>query len=230
MNEVQSQERLFDQRDFKKVYEEVDKIKLPFLKSRLSSFLPEDTSRKVLDVGSGPGEYQKLFPPTYQYYCIDISSEQIRQAKKKGLHALRHDILKPFPFRPNTFDVVLSLEVLEHVIDGDALLQNIRTVLKTEGYLVLTTPNIAGINGRIRCIRGRRPLNIDARYSLSAPGHVRAFDTRDIRDLMSDNAFDIISFFGFDYSKFLGKPLNVLTRFKPFLSLCGTFVIVAKKR
>jgi len=45
------------------------------------------------------------------------------------------------PFDDNSFDVVVSLETLEHVSDLDNTLDEIKRVLKPGGFLILSTPN-----------------------------------------------------------------------------------------
>ena len=46
------------------------------------------------------------------------------------------------PFENNVFDVVLCNHVLEHVKDDILALKEIRRVLKKDGKMILTTPNI----------------------------------------------------------------------------------------
>src|SRR5258706_16079499 len=47
-----------------------------------------------------------------------------------------------FPYKKNFFDVITCLDVIEHVKDPRILLEKINTVLKKEGILIISTPNI----------------------------------------------------------------------------------------
>ena len=89
----------------------------------------------ILDVGCGSKPYEKLFNFD-RYIGLDIDSEISR---KLGIADYYYDG-KTFPFSPNSFDCVLCNQVLEHVFEPDAFLQEIHTVLKSNGKLLLTVP------------------------------------------------------------------------------------------
>src|SRR5207248_1308246 len=63
-----------------------------------------------------------------------------------------------------SFDAVLSIEGIEHLEDRFAYLREICRVLKPQGTLILTTPNIVGVRSRVRFLgsgfyhRDTRPL------------------------------------------------------------------------
>jgi len=62
------------------------------------------------------------------------------------------------PFKDQTFDVVICREVIEHVPDADATFQEIKRVLRSEGYLLITTPNgLAGYIDGVIHVRGYTP-------------------------------------------------------------------------
>jgi len=62
------------------------------------------------------------------------------------------------PLHSDSFDVVLFLEVLEHVIDDPRhVFSEINRILKTDGYLFLTTPNIAQLFNRLMLLFGKQP-------------------------------------------------------------------------
>lgn len=54
------------------------------------------------------------------------------------------------PFPDASFDVVLSIEGIEHLEDRFAYLRALQRVLKPQGTLILTTPNIVGLRSRVR--------------------------------------------------------------------------------
>jgi len=83
-----------------------------------------------------------------------VRTDLIAQPEKKIIGA---DVAN-LPFKEQTFDVVICREVIEHVPDADATFQEIRRVLKPEGYLLITTPNGLGgyIDGVIH-VRGYAP-------------------------------------------------------------------------
>jgi 2-polyprenyl-3-methyl-5-hydroxy-6-metoxy-1,4-benzoquinol methylase len=55
----------------------------------------------------------------------------------------------PYPFASKSFDVIVLAEVLEHLLRPDKVLLECKRVLKDDGRLVLTMPNIASIKNLI---------------------------------------------------------------------------------
>ena len=101
---------------------------------RLSNQVPPADS--VLDLGSGSAPYARLFPHR-RYVTADLFADS----------NVRCDALA-LPFADDAFDLVLCTEVLEHVPDPDATLQEIRRTLRADGMLVLTTPLTWGVHAK----------------------------------------------------------------------------------
>jgi SAM-dependent methyltransferase len=88
---------------------------------------------KVLDVGCGMRPYEKTwFASAQQYVGLDYLSDR----SKPDVVGSALDL----PFPDQSFDTVVSTEVLEHVPDPLRALTEMRRVLKVGGMLVLTTP------------------------------------------------------------------------------------------
>jgi SAM-dependent methyltransferase len=89
---------------------------------------------RVLDLGGGRAPYKHFFP-SRQYITADLFDRAHARCAAGVL-----------PFSNAAFDVVLCTEVLEHVPNPDATLQEIRRVLRGGGTLVLTTPLTRGVH------------------------------------------------------------------------------------
>ncbi len=117
------------------------------------TFLLENFGRgkKNLDVGCGIGFIGEiLLNQGYKVYGIDISSKRLKIAKKKGLIVKRIDVEKSkITFPKNSFDAIILGDILEHVFDTDALLQKCWQLLKTNGKIIITTPNVTSIGRRL---------------------------------------------------------------------------------
>jgi SAM-dependent methyltransferase len=59
------------------------------------------------------------------------------------------------PFEPESFDVVLCGDLVEHLRDPEAFLRRARPLLRRDGKLVLTTPNVANWAMRLALLAGR---------------------------------------------------------------------------
>ncbi len=101
---------------------------------------------KVLNVGSGPFfEREKLETTGIEFTLCDVDERAIAVARELHGAAIAHfdvtGIDQPLPYADGTFDLVISMDVIEHLPDPEPWLrQNIR-VLKPGGHLFLTTPN-----------------------------------------------------------------------------------------
>jgi len=101
----------------------------------------ERAHKAVLVDGCGVGMYlHHLGEYTDEIFGLDIELERLREAKSRddGLVNARGEAL---PFQREKFDLVLSHEVLEHVEDDRAAVEEIVRSLKPGGRLVLFCPN-----------------------------------------------------------------------------------------
>lgn len=94
------------------------------------------------------------------------------------------------PFKESSFDVILCLDVLEHLVDPSALLQKIKTYLKDDGVLITSIPNIRELMTMINIF-----FKGDFKYTDSGvldKTHLRFFCKKNIIDLFLDNEFKIV--------------------------------------
>jgi cyclopropane fatty-acyl-phospholipid synthase-like methyltransferase len=93
-------------------------------------------------------------------------------ASALGNDFVEADLDRPFPWNDSCFDVVISTEGIEHIENHFAFLRELHRILKNDGALILTTPNITSLRSRIRFAgsgffgRDSRPLNESFRHPL----------------------------------------------------------------
>lgn len=63
-------------------------------------------------------------------------------------HRVLHDVNRGLPFPPASFDVVVSIEGIEHLENPSAFLRACAEVLRPAGWLFLTTPNVDSLRSR----------------------------------------------------------------------------------
>lgn len=122
-------------------------IKANRLKQLLPLLIAGAESRRVLDLGSGRGGLTVAL----QARGIDVTGVDLRfrncavtrrRGQRYGLETRTLTAIgEQLPFATASFDAVACLEVLEHVGDPQALLREIRRVVKPEGRCVLTVIN-----------------------------------------------------------------------------------------
>lgn len=121
----------------------------------------------VLEVGCGDGYGLKILAPCCDSYTgIDKFPTHIDEAFAKT-HNITFRQMEVPPFtgmEDNTFDHVVSFQVIEHIEDDDQFVKEIHRVLKPGGTMMITTPNIL--------------------MSLTRnPWHVREYLTKELEDL-----------------------------------------------
>ena len=95
---------------------------------------------RILDAGCGTGQMLQHLGRYGRAIGIDASSEAIRFAATRAVDRLVLGSIHDLPFADESFDCVLSLDVIEHVDDDVDLLRHLTEVLKPGGHLVLTVP------------------------------------------------------------------------------------------
>jgi len=104
-------------------------------------------SKKVLDIACGSGYGSEILIDQGAKYVVgsDISKETIDYAKKQyqkeNIKFILNDI-KKLDFPDEEFDCIVSFETLEHVKDQDIVISELKRVLKKDGILIISTPNL----------------------------------------------------------------------------------------
>lgn len=100
----------------------------------------------VLEIGCGDlGGAELLLrkSPAKQYYGIDYNINALiaatkRQSKTKILCSKGEEI----PFKDSSFDVILTFQVLEHIVEYEKFLEEIHRLIRPDGILLLSTPDL----------------------------------------------------------------------------------------
>jgi len=118
--------------------------------------------KKVLDLGCGSGYGTFGLSSSCKHITgVDISEEAILYAKSKyskpNLNFVNIDDIQEtkLPFKDESFDMVISFQVIEHIPNTNEFLSEAKRVLKTEGILIIATPNREN-----RLFGFQRPWNI----------------------------------------------------------------------
>ncbi len=162
---------------------------------------------KILDVGCGDGYISKAIAEktSAEVYGVDVSPDLVSAAKKRGVKAMVCDLeCGKLPYKDSFFDAIFCGDVLEHIFDTESLLAEMNRVLKPDGFLILSIPNIAAWYNRILLPFGYLPAWIESgsKTSIGTPfisiimGHVKAFTKNSITKLLKIHGFHIESLRG----------------------------------
>lgn len=113
------------------------------LRWTVERFFSEENSGRLLEVGCGDGSLLRLLSQKGMTVSgVDASLTGIEKCKKGGLHAICMDVsAEGLPFPDNSFDIVISLETLEHLMNPYHALQEVRRVLRDNGRFLCSVPN-----------------------------------------------------------------------------------------
>jgi len=152
---------------------------------------------KVLDIGCYSGTLgSMLMKIGNEVYGIQINEEVAEIARRKGLKVKIQDIESRFDFEDNFFDVVVAAEIIEHILDTDFFIDEIKRVLKPNGFLILSTPNVASLGRRLYLLLGKNPY-FEASFGLpllAHAGHIRFFTKDLLLSYLKHKDFEIIEF------------------------------------
>ena len=159
----------------------------------LNLFKKINKNSKILDAGCGYGIYSMILAEKgYSINAIDIEKERISEinSMKKQYKKIESKInaitgtLTKLHYKKESFDVVLSSEVIEHIKNDSKAFSELARVLKKRGILILTIP-------------------IDSKYNRKEYkkfGHERpGYHIKDLKKLADKNNLRIKKIFFHDY-------------------------------
>ena len=141
-------------------------------------------SFNVLDVGCGDGRYL-LEKKRYgcKLFGVDISDKALRKLKDTDpdMNVYCGNLWEA-GFSDNLFDIVNVAAVLEHVIDIERLLLEIRRIIKEKGVLRIQVPNASSLTYKVF---GRFWMGLDV------PRHLYVFSLKNLKLLFKKSGFKV---------------------------------------
>ena len=100
-----------------------------------------DADARVVDVGCGTGIVLREFPWRPRLLCgCDASPTALEFTRHRDIHNLVRGDVMALPFADNSIDLLLALDVIEHLDDDAAALRELTRVLRPGGHLLLHVP------------------------------------------------------------------------------------------
>jgi ubiquinone/menaquinone biosynthesis C-methylase UbiE len=164
-----------------------------------------ENNAKVLDVG-GISSYYILLKQIFRN--SDIILLNINRSNIMGVNSIVGDATL-LPLKNESLNVITSFDVLEHLINCDDFLMESFRVLKSGGWLVISTPNLADIYSRITFSLGYTPFSYNpSKFRVATPfskietnmGHKSVFTYKGLKKLLEIHRFNIISSYGYSYT------------------------------
>lgn len=154
-------------------------------------------SADCLDLGCGDGRTSGIWlrERARSYVGVDISKPGVARARALGLDARHIETASELPFADDSFDVVVSIEVLEHLFEPHLAADEMLRVLRPGGVTIVTVPNASHWRDRIDMLCGKwipRGDDLGREEPWRSP-HIRFFSVGSLRALLQSRGFREVS-------------------------------------
>jgi 2-polyprenyl-3-methyl-5-hydroxy-6-metoxy-1,4-benzoquinol methylase len=147
----------------------------------LDQFESVRKTNRLLDVGCGIGYFLEVAKKRgWEVYGTEFTDEAIRICQSKGIN-MNKGVLAPSNYEPESFDVITSFEVIEHINTPQSEISNISSLIRKGGLFYVTTPNF---NSLLRYYLGEK-YNV-----ISWPEHLSYYTPSTLNRLMRNNSLN----------------------------------------
>jgi 2-polyprenyl-3-methyl-5-hydroxy-6-metoxy-1,4-benzoquinol methylase len=150
---------------------------------------------RILDLGCGNGSFSNLLTKLgYAVVGVEESASGVAIAQQNypGCQFIQGSIYElSHPDLQNSFDIVISVEVIEHLFNPKALVTAAKYCLKPEGKFILTTPYHGYLKNLALAVSGK----MDAHFTvLWDGGHIKFFSVPTLTQLLTTEGCTNIEF------------------------------------
>jgi len=149
----------------------------------------------ILDIGCYDGTLLSLIKnKKNNLYGLDASDYAVEKCRRKKIKIKQFFLngQEKIPFKSSFFDLIIVGEIIEHIYDTDFFLEEISRLLKPNGYLLISTPNIASLGRRLLLLLGISPLIEISPNQKNSSGHIRYFTFQTLRKLLEEHKFSVL--------------------------------------
>lgn len=143
---------------------------------------------RILDAGCGSGGLLAALADRAGYRAgVELSPTAAQAAAQVADQVVNLPVDAALPFPPGSFDVVVCADILEHLPEPAAALTSLAALCRPGGAVVISVPNVANWQARLRLLRGVW------RYEdvgLFDRGHLRFFTRRTLLELVGGCGLD----------------------------------------
>jgi SAM-dependent methyltransferase len=175
---------------------------------------------RLLDLGCDDGANTSRFAEVAgagAVHGVEIVHDRAELARARGIEVAEASLNEPLPYPDDSFDVVVSNQVIEHLADTDRFVSETRRVLRPGGTAIISTENLASWHNIAALVLGWQPFSLtnvsQARRGVGNPlavhrdgepphkawEHLRVFGYRGLVELFHAHRFDEVDVLGAGY-------------------------------
>lgn len=164
-------------------------------------FMDRNPRGNVLDTPSGQGAFSKDLED--RGFNVFLGDFEVSNVLYRNSRVTQFDLNNNLPFRSNSFDYIICIEGIEHIENPHHLVRESARVLKKNGFLIITTPNVMTIKSRLRFLfcsyldyfRYFGPVRGESRHV------IEEYDHQHINPVFYGEMRHILSKYGFSVEK-----------------------------
>lgn len=165
---------------YRKHHEKGDRYGYLFCHGKRAPYIKKwiGTGKRVLDLGCRDGMLTQTYASGNEVIGVDIDQKALELIRRRlGIETKWLDLNAEWPFEPQSFDVIVACEIVEHLFFLDHFLQNLSKTLKPGGVFIGSVPNAFRVRNRMKFLTGRE-FDKD-------PTHVRFFSYHKLEALLN---------------------------------------------
>ena len=136
---------------------------------------------KILDVGCGTGKMMeeiRFYYPKSEVWGLDSSKKAVSYCQSRGIsNIINSSLSAKLPFNNNEFDLIVALDIIEHLDDDLYSIKELFRLLKTNGTLIVSVPS----------------YNLLWSYWDVMLGHKRRYTKKNLSSVLKNAGFSIIN-------------------------------------
>jgi 2-polyprenyl-3-methyl-5-hydroxy-6-metoxy-1,4-benzoquinol methylase len=163
-----------------RMFDQISDITIKRYNQLLDQFEKYRQTNRIIDVGCGQGFFlEQAKKRGWEVYGTEFAPQYIKVCSDKGIR-MNEGVLTLVNYPPESFDIVTSFEVIEHLSYPLQELKNFNSLLRPGGLLYITTPNFNSLSRRIQG---------DHWTVISYPDHLSYFTPGTINKALSTAGF-----------------------------------------
>ena len=152
-----------------------------------------EPGKKVLDIGCATGRVAEKLRKEKNCFVVGIEvNEAMAEIAKKRCGKVivaNAEKVKKINFPKGYFDIIIYADVLEHCSNPGEILVNLREYLSDRGYLLISVPNVANWEIRLRLLMGKFDYKGG---TILDTGHLKFFTLSSITRLIEQSGYEVV--------------------------------------